>query len=115
MALIKKGEAANYQWGIPSGVVTVSGRITDIRKTRSIDQEELQDENGETDGVIFLDKKSSAQVDMIIPSSFTDVELASSITVDGDVGFITNVEKQWERRGYAKVTLTISGWDLISA
>lgn len=110
-----KGEAANFVWGIPDGLVTVSGRITSIRKSRTIDTEELQDTNGEVDGVVFLDPKTGGTIDVIIPSTFTDVELAASLTVDGSVCFVTQVEKQWERRGWAAYTLTISGWDAVSA
>lgn len=112
---IKKGAAANYVWGIPSGVVTISGRITNIRASRSIDKEELQNETGETDGVVYLDPKTSATVDIIVPSSFTDIELASSLTIDGHVCFVEGAEKQWERRGWAKYSVTLQGWDNVPA
>lgn len=114
MAIISKGSAKDFLWGIPSGTVTVQGRITDIRISRTIDQEELQNGNGEVDGVVFLDKKHSAQIDIIVPINFNEVERASSLTVDNAIGFIVSVDRQWERRGFAKYTLNTNGWELIA-
>ena len=112
---IKKGAAANFVWGIPSGVVTVSGRITNIRVSRSIDKEELQNETGETDGVVYLDPKTGGTIDVIVPASFTDITLASTLTIDSHGCFVESTEKQWERRGWAKHSVTVQGWDNVSA
>lgn len=113
MAAIKKGAAANFTWGIADGIVTASGRITNIRVARSIDKEELQNLEGETDGVVYLDAKTSATIDVIMPSSFSGLDLASSLTVDGQACYVENVEKQWERRGFAKYSVTVQGWDAV--
>lgn len=109
-----KGAASQFAWGIDSGVVTMSGRIVSIRVRRSIDKEELQDEEGEVDGVVYLDSKTAGTIECILPVGDADLQLASALTVDGYGCFVESVEKNWERRGFAKYTVEVSGYDLIS-
>jgi hypothetical protein len=115
MAVIKKGQASNFEWSIPSGIVSVSGRIVSIRKNDSIDKETLQNEEGETDGVVYLDPNSSGTVEVIMPSGgAAQLSLASEITVDGATCYVESVEKSWERRGWAKMSISFHGWHAIS-
>lgn len=115
MAVIKKGQAANFEWSIPSGTVSVSGRIVSIRKNSEIDKEILQNEDGETDGIVYLDANSSGTVDVIMPVGGAEqLALASEITVDGAACFVESVEKSWERRGWAKMSISFHGWHAIS-
>ena len=71
-----KGAAAQFQWGIGDSLVTVSGRITDIRVNRTIEKETLMTTQGEVDGVVYLDQQTSGSVDVVMPSTGT-----SSITL----------------------------------
>lgn len=115
MAITKKGEAQNYVWGIPSGIITTTGRIRTISSARSVEKEPLQDEQGETDGLVYLDKQTGGTIEALIPTGFHDIELASSVTFDGKVCHIEKVTKNWEYRGWAKYTIEVSGYDLITA
>ena len=109
-----KGAAANYVWGIPPAL-SPSRRITTSAPADPSIRKSCKNETGETDGVVYLDPKTSATVDIIVPSSFTDIELASSLTIDGHVCFVEGAEKQWERRGWAKYSVTLQGWDNVPA
>ena len=113
--IVKVGEAANFVWGIEDGIVNTSGRIISINKDSSTDVEELEDTDGEVDGAIFLNKKTSGTVEALVPTGFTDVELSSSLTVDGAVCYIDGFKKNYERRGWAKYTISFRGWDLVTA
>lgn len=116
MAIIKKGKADQFTWGIPSGTTTVSGRIVSVRNSRSIEKEVLQNQEGETDGVVYLDSSSSGTVEAILPEAGTEtLELAANITINGKVCYVESIEKSYERRGFAKFTISYSGWDAVSA
>lgn len=109
-----KGAASTFTWGIESGIVTMSGRIVSIRVRRSIDKEELQDEEGEVDGLVYLDSKTAGTIECILPVAGASIALASALEVDGYGCFVESVEKNWERRGFAKYTVEVSGYDLIA-
>jgi hypothetical protein len=113
--IVKVGEAANFVWGIPSGLVTTAGRILSVNKDRACDVEELEDTDGEVDGAIFLNNKTSGSLEALVPSTFTDVELATALTVDGATCFTDGFKKNWERRGWAKYTINFRGWDLVTS
>lgn len=113
-SVIKKGEALNFVWGIDDSIVSVSGRILSIDVERKIDREPLQTTEGETDGMVYLDPGTSGTMDILIPDSFTEPDLASSLEVDGYDCFVETVKKRWESRGWAKYTIGFSGWDNVS-
>jgi hypothetical protein len=112
--LIKVGEADNYVWGIPSGLATVSGRILSIDIDRACDVEELEDTDGEVDGAIFMNNKTTGTLEVLVPATFTDIELATSLEVAGFGCFVDGFKKRWEKRGWAKYTCNFRGWDLIA-
>lgn len=114
--LIKKGEATNFVWGIPTDVrVSGVGRNVNISIRRTSDQEELQDEVGETDGIIFLNKVREGSIEAIIPTaSMATLEIANTLSVDGTTYLIMDYEKRWENRGWAKVSINVKVWDAIS-
>ncbi len=114
--LIKKGAAANFIWGIPSGLVSTTGRITNVELDRSVEDVTLDDENGETDGAIFLNPQSSGSFDCIMPTGGIEIPtMASTITIDGLTLYITGAKKRWENKGWAKYTCSFKGWDKITA
>jgi hypothetical protein len=116
MSASKIAEAANFVWGLPSGQQLAGiGRNVSVRKRRTAEQEPLQTTDGETDGVVVLDKATEVTLEAIIPSSNASAaDVAETLTYDSTVYLVQEVERSWERRGWAKITLTLKKWDAMT-
>ena len=114
MSVVKKGEATNFVWGTGDGIATVVGRIISQRVSRTEDQAELANEDGEVDGLVLYNKKTSASIECLLPSSGAVPAEGDSLTVDSHAGIVRTVEKSWSRGDWAKYTITVEGFDLVS-
>lgn len=121
-AMTKKGSAANFVWGLPSGInISTYGRIQSFSDNRTSDKELLPDSNGETDGVIYYNHRNEATLEAIIPTSgLPNVEIAEtvSITTSGSsatVYLIEGCQRNWTSGAWAKVTLTLVKYQMLDA
>ena len=111
------GQAANFVWGLPSGVnVTTYGRVQSFRAARTSEKEPLKDANGNTDGVVYYDFGTDGTLEAILPNAnLPTLEIAVDVTIDGDRYHIEGFEKNWTAGGWAKITLTLKHYDGIAA
>lgn len=116
-AMTKKGAAANFVWGLPSGVnITTYGRLQSFDDNRTSDKEALPDANGETDGVIYYNHRNEGTLEAIIPvAGLSNVEIADTVTINNTSYHIEGCKRNWTAGGWAKVTLTLVKYQLISA
>ncbi len=114
---IKKGQAANFVWGLPNNVnITTYGRVQSFRAARTSEKEPLKDGDGNTDGVIYYDLGNDGTLEAIIPSAGLDsIEIAQTVQVAGITFLIEGFERNWTAGAWAKVTLTLHRYDLIAA
>ena len=122
-AMTKTGAAANFVWGLPNGVnITTYGRVQSFSDNRTSDKEPLPDGNGETDGVVYYNHRNEGTLEAIIPvSGLSSVEIAEtvSITLPGDesatVYNIEGCQRNWTAGAWAKVTLTLVKYQMLTA
>jgi len=107
--IIKKGQAANFVWGLPNGVnITTYGRVQSFRSAATSEKEPLKDGDGNTDGVIYYDLGKDGTLEAIIPTSnLGSTEIAAEVTIDGNRYLIEGCEKNWTAGAWAKITLTL--------
>lgn len=111
--IIKKGQAANFVWGLPSGVnITSHGRVQSFREADTTEKEPLKDADGNTDGVVYYDMGKDGTLEAIIPASnLGDAGIAAELTVNGTRYLIEGCEKNWTAGAWAKITLTLRHYD----
>jgi hypothetical protein len=108
MAVTFLGNAASAFWGVPGSVY--SGRVVSARIRTEGDEEPLQNSDGETDGLAMLDEKDVMELEVVYDSTYTPPTRGSSITINGVTGYVQNVEKGWERRGWRSCRVTATDW-----
>lgn len=115
--MIKKGAAANFVWGLPSGInIATYGRVQSFSDNRTSDKEPLPDANGETDGVVYYNHRNEGSLEAIIKASdFPTVEIADSVTINSVAYLIEGVQKNWTAGAWAKVTLTLVKYQMLDA
>ena len=114
---IKKGQAANFVWGLPDGVnISGYGRVQSFDTNRPSDKEPLPDANGETDGMVYYNLRDEGTLEAIIPASnLSSVEIATSVTINGKSYLIEGCKQNWTRGAWAKVTLTLTAYPAIAS
>ena len=114
---IKKGQAANFVWGLPDGVnISGYGRVQAFDTNRTSDKEPLPDANGETDGMVYYNLRDEGTLEAIIPTSnLSSVEIATSVTINGKSYLIEGCKETWTRGAWAKVTLTLTAYPAIAS
>lgn len=110
------GQAANFQWGLPNGIVaTTYGRVQSVRAARESEKEPLKDGLGNTDGMVYYDMRKGGTVEAIIPSTgVPSAEIAETVTINGDNYYIEGFEVNWTSGAWAKITLTLTHYDGIA-
>ena len=113
----KVGQAANFVWGLPNDVnITTYGRVQSFRSNRTSDKEQLKDGEGNTDGVIYYDKRREGSLEAILPTAaIPSLEIANNVAINGDRYYIEGYEKNWTAGAWAKVTLTLNSYDGVAA
>lgn len=116
-AMIKKGAAANFVWGLPSGInIETYGRVQSFGDNRASDKETLPNGDGEIDGVIYYNHRNEGTLEAIIKANdFPTVEIADSVTINSVAYLIEGVQKNWTAGAWAKVTLTLVKYQMIAA
>lgn len=119
-AMTKKGAAANFVWGLPSGInITTYGRVQTFGDDRASDKEPLPNADGETDGIVYYNHRNEGTLEAIIKANdFPTVEIADtvSITTAGStatVYLIEGVKKNWTAGAWAKITLTLCKYQML--
>ena len=107
--IIKKGQAANFVWGLPNNVnITSHGRVRSFREAGTTEKEPLKDKDGNTDGVIYYDLGKDGTLEAIIPTgNLGATEIAEDVTINGTRFLIEGCEKNWTSGDWAKITLTL--------
>lgn len=114
--VIAKGAAANFCWGLPSGVnISTYGRVQSFRAARTSEKEPLKDKDGNTDGMVYYDLRKGGTLEAIIPSAgLSSAEIAGNVQINGDTYLIEEFEQNWVAGAWAKVTLTLNHYDGIA-
>ena len=114
---IKKGQAANFVWGLPDGVnISGYGRVQSFDTNRTSDKEPLPDANGETDGMVYYNLRDEGTLEAIIPTSnLSSVEIATSVSINNKTYLIEGCKQNWTRGSWAKVTLTLAAYPAIGS
>lgn len=109
----KVGQAANFVWGLPSGVnITTYGRVQSFRSARTSEKEPLKNGDGNTDGVVYYDMGKDGTLEAIIPTSnLGTTEIATTVQIDSDTYLIEGCEKNWTAGAWSKISLTLRHYD----
>lgn len=121
MSAIKKGEATNFVWDIPSGEQYTSvGRNVTITRNRGAEQTTLPTDDGETDGVVLYDLNEDVTIEAILktdglPNNFDPGTVLSIGAAGNQKSFLVqNFSRRWVRKDWAKVTITAKAWDAMT-
>jgi hypothetical protein len=116
MAVVKIAQAANFVWGIPSGQqYQALGRNVSVSVDRTAETETLDTIEGETDGMVLYNKANEVTVEAILPvSGIGTLDVGSTVTVAGYKIVVKDLKRQWQQKGWARVTLTGSKPDTLS-
>lgn len=113
MAVTYIANAQNFVWGIPAGqTVATIGRNVSVSQNRTADTEELKTIDGETDGLVLLDKGSELSIEAIIPASdASQIDAAGTLTWNGTTFVVLAVKRDWQQRGWARISVSLRAWD----
>ena len=114
--IVKTGQAANFQWGLPGGVnITTYGRVVSFRSARGSEKEPLKDKDGCTDGMVYFDMHDDGTLQAIIPANnSTSAQIAQTVQINGNTYHIEGFDENWTSGAWAKVTLTLPHSDGIA-
>lgn len=112
---IKKGQAANFVWGLSDGVnISTYGRVLSFDTNRTSDKEPLPDANGETDGMVYYNLRDEGTLEAIIPTSgLSGLEIATTASINNKTYLIEGFKQNWTRGAWAKVTITLAAYPAI--
>jgi len=106
------GNGASAFWGVPGSVV--SGRVLSASVDSSGEEVELPNSDGETDGLAMLNEKDEINLEVIYDSTYTPPARGDSITVNGISGYVLNVSKKWQNKGWRGCTVKATDWKAMS-
>ena len=107
MAVVKIAQAANFVWGIPSGrQYSALGRNVSVSVRRTAESETLDTIDGETDGMVVYNKGSEVTIEAILPvTESATLDVGSVVTAAGVKILVTEISRQWQQKGWARITL----------
>ena len=108
MAVVKLANAQNFVWGIPSGKqYQALGRNVSVSVNRTAETEPLDTIDGETDGMVLYNKAAEVTVEAILPvNESATIDAGSVLTVAGYKILVTGVQRNWQQKGWARITVT---------
>lgn len=116
MSAIKKGNAANFVWDLPSGKqFSAIGRNVSVNKVRGAEQATLATDDGETDGIVLYDANTELTVEAILPTSGALPEVGDVVTVESTKYVVMSARNAWQRKDWAKISLTVKAWDAMTS
>ena len=116
MSAIKKGNAANFVWDLPSGKqFSAIGRNVSVNKKRGAEQATLPTDDGETDGLVIYDKNTELTVEAILPTSGSLPDVGDVVTIDSTKYVVLDASNSWTRKDWAKISLTVKAWDAMAS
>ena len=116
MSAIKKGNAANFVWDLPSGKqFSAIGRNVSVNKKRGAEQATLPTDDGETDGVVIYDANTELTVEAILPTSGELPDVGDVVTIESTKYVVLEASNSWTRKDWAKISLTVKAWDAMTS
>lgn len=116
MSAIKKGNAANFVWDLPSGKqFSAIGRNVSINKKRGAEQATLPTDEGETDGLVIYDKNTELAVEAILPTNGALPDVGDVVEIDSTKYVVLDASNSWTRKDWAKISLTVKAWDAMAS
>ena len=115
MSAIKKGNAANFVWDLPSGKqYSTIGRNVTISKRRGSEQAQLPTDDGETDGLVLYDANTELNVEAILPITDATPEIGAVVSIDSTNYVVLEWNQTWTRKDWAKVSIVVKKWDAMT-
>ena len=107
-----KGES--WTFGVPTSDVTITGVVVESATLRSNVQ--VDEEGINNLGIVAAYAIGGEQFELSVSGVYTGTPPANGakITVQGQVLYITNVEKSWGQRDWKKVSITAKGYEGIT-
>lgn len=103
-----KGNAAEAFWGVPDSVY--SGRVVRCSIASSGEEVMLSTSLGEDDGMVMFNDKDELDIEMIYTTAVTPPSRGDAFTLGGVTGYVLNVTKNWEYKGWRKITVKATDW-----
>jgi hypothetical protein len=99
-------------WGSNGASVDAAyGTIMSARLKRKAEREKYPDNNGETTAYLFYDFSYEGSFEALIQGS---LEPGDSVSVGGQDLYVSEAEKQWEYKGWAKYSVSAEKHDGVS-
>ena len=104
-AIKSKGSTVVWGTGGVSAAASGYGVCLSANRALSTEKEEIPDENGNAQGVVYYNEKEELTIEALCKTNVTMPAIGDTISVDGVSGYVESAEKKWEHKGTMKISV----------